>query len=100
MASPITYAAWTVLLEKFGQGDDSVIEEMNLGSFEVDAGTAARFYLRVENAYKTRKQNWLTKFQRSFQLRNFKTEDELSIALRDGKQNLLPLSKFICIQGF
>ncbi len=97
---PITYSAWTKLLDQFSDGDDSVLEELNEGTFTIDAGTATRFYFKVEETYKRRKQNWLDKFQFSFQLQNFKTEDDFEIALRNGKQNLSPLSKFISIKGF
>ncbi len=100
MAAPTTYSEWANLLDKFGDGDDTALEELSKGSFTVDAGTASRFYSRVEEVYKKRKQNWLDKFQRSFQLQNFKTEDDFEIALRNGKQNLSPLSKFVVLKGF
>ena len=100
MTVPTTYSEWTNLLDKFGDGDDTALEELSKGSFLVDAGTASRFYLRVENVYKKRKQNWLEKFQRSFQFQNFKTEDDFEIALRNGKQNLSSLSKFALLKGF
>jgi hypothetical protein len=99
MAAPTTYSEWTILLDKFGDGDDTALEELSNGSFTVDAGTASRFYSRVEEVYKKRKQNWLNKFQRSFKLQNFKTEDDFEIALRNGKQNLYPLSKFVVLKG-
>lgn len=97
--SPTTYSAWTKLLDQFSDGDDSVLEELNNGTFIIDAGTATRFYIKVEEAYKKRKQAWLDKFQFSFQFQNFKTVDDFEIALRDGKQNLSPLSKFVSIKG-
>jgi hypothetical protein len=97
---PRTYAEWTKLLDQFGDGDDSVLEELSKGTFILDAGTATRFYIKVEEAYKKRKQSWLDKFQFSFQLQNFKTEDDFEIALRNGKQNLSPLSKFVFINTF
>jgi len=99
MKGPTTYSEWTILLDKFGSGDDSVVEELSNGSFIVDSGTATRFYTKIEEVYKKRKQNWLDKFQRSFQLQNFKTEDDFEIALRNGKQNLSPLSKFVLLKG-
>ena len=99
MPVPTTYSEWANLLDKFGDGDDTALEELSKGSFLVDAGTASRFYLRVENVYKKRKQNWLEKFQRSFQFQNFKTEDDFEIALRNGKQNLSSLSKFALLKG-
>jgi hypothetical protein len=96
---PTTYSAWTKLLDLFSDGDDSVLEELNNGTFTIDAGTATRFYIKVEETYKKRKQSWLDKFQSSFQLQNFKTEDDFEIALRNGKQNLSPLSKFVAIKS-
>jgi len=99
MTAPTTYSEWTNLLDKFGDGDDTALEELSKGSFIVDAGTASRFYSRVEEVYKKRKQNWLDKFQRSFQFQNFKTEDDFEIALRNGKQNLSSLSKFVVLKG-
>jgi hypothetical protein len=99
MPIPTSYSDWTYLLDKFGDGDDAALNELCTGCFLIDAGTASRFYLRVENAYKKRKQNWLDKFQRSFQFQKFKTEDDFEIALRNGKQNLLPLSKFVVMKG-
>ncbi|MBN9298449.1 MAG: hypothetical protein J0I41_15700 [Filimonas sp.] len=99
MASPTTYAAWAAVLERFGNGDDTVYEAMNTGYFVLDAGTAQRFYLRVEEVYKKRKQNWLDKFQHSFRLQHIKTDDDFALALRNGKQNLLPLLKFVSAKG-
>ena len=99
MASPTTYSEWKNLLEKFGNGDDTALEELSKGSFTVDAGTAYRFYSRVEEVYKKRKQVWLDKFQRSFQYHNFKNEDDFEIALRNGKQNLSSLYKFVSLKS-
>lgn len=99
MTAPATYSEWTKLFDKFGNGDDAALEELSQSSFAVDAGTASRFCASAENAYKKRKQNWLDKFQRSFQLQHFKTEDDFEIAIRNGKQNLLPLSKFVALKG-
>lgn len=98
MSKPTTYLEWVDLLDKFGNGDDSVLRILNEGSFNIDAGTASRFYIRVEEAYKKRKNNWLERFQRSFQTYNFKNEDEFEIALRNGKQNLCILKSFVTLQ--
>ncbi|WP_291140509.1 hypothetical protein [Flavobacterium sp. UBA7680] len=96
---PTTYSEWVNLLNQFANGDDSVLDQLNNGTFLIDAGTANRFYSKIEEVYKKRKQNWLDKFQRSFQLQNLKTEDDFEIALRNGKQNLILLDRFISIQG-
>lgn len=100
MEGPTTYLQWAKLLDQFGNGDDSVLEQLNKGSFIIDAGTATRFYIKVEGVYKKRKQNWLDKFQRSFQLQNFRTDEDFEIALRNGKQNLFILNKFTNLNGF
>ena len=99
MGAPTTYSEWVNLLEKFGKGDDSALEELHEASFIADAGTATRFYSRVEDAYKKRKQFWLDKFQRSFQFQNIKSDNDFEIILRDGKQNLSPLNKFVELKG-
>lgn len=99
MEAPTTYSEWTNLLDKFGNGDDTALEELSKSTFTVDAGTASRFYSRVEGVYKKRKQIWLGKFQRSFQIQNFKSDDDFEIALRNVKQNLNSLSKFVVLKG-
>ncbi|WP_276378473.1 hypothetical protein [Flavobacterium sp. H4147] len=99
MKGPETYSEWINLLNKFGDGDDLVLDELNLGAFVIDAGTANRFYTKVEEIYKKRKQIWLNKFQRFFDLQKLKTEDDFEIALRNGKQNLQILKNFISIKG-
>lgn len=99
MVIPTTYSEWTAILDRFGRGDDTVFEEMNSGRFELDAGTAVRFYSRVEEVYKARKKSWLDNFQRSFQLQKLKKEEDFGIVLRDGKKNLSPLLKFVTSNG-
>ncbi|WP_131539787.1 hypothetical protein [Pedobacter nototheniae] len=94
-----TYSAWVNLLEKFGIGDDTSLEELSYANFTLDAGTASRFYLRVEDAYKKRKQTWLDKFQHSFKYQKFRAESDFEIALRNGKQNLYPLQRFVGLKG-
>nr|WP_294783919.1 hypothetical protein [uncultured Flavobacterium sp.] len=100
MKGPKTYSEWVNFLNKFGDGNDSVLDELNQGTFVLDAGTANRFYAKVEEVYKKRKQNWLDKFQRFFDLQRLKTEDDFEIGLRNGKQNLLIIKNFISIEAF
>ncbi len=95
MSGPSTYAGWVDVLERFAKGDDTSIAAIESGSFMIDAGTAYRFYIRVEEAYKKRKQLWLERFNRSFQTQPIRTINELEIIIRNGKQNLLPLARFI-----
>lgn len=99
MAITTSYSEWVRLLDKFGEGDDSVISEFNSRSFELDAGTAQRFYKHVEETYKKRKEKWLTQFQKSFTNRPIKSESDIIILLREGKQNLLPLLRFASTNG-
>lgn len=98
MAAPKSYFDWVHCLEKFGQGDDAVIPDMEKGTFHIDAGTAQRFYIKVEEVYSARKKLWLDKYQRSFQLHNLKTENDFSIILQSAKINLHPIQKFIAIK--
>lgn len=100
MTIPTTYADWVILLERFGNGDDTVLNEISTGNFTLDVGTAQRFCSRVEEAYKKRKQDWLNKFQRSFQMENVRTNGDLEIIIHNGKQNLIPLSGFVRAKGF
>jgi hypothetical protein len=99
MNTPTTYAGWVAVLERFAAGDDTTLDEINADSFMLDAGTAHRFYVRVEAAYKKRKQQWLEKFNRSFQTQSIRSINELQIIVRNGKQNLSPLSKFVSAKG-
>ncbi len=96
---PTTYSEWTYLLDKFADGDDTALVDLSEASFAVDAGTATRFYMSVNAVYKKRKQTWLEKFQRSFELQNFKSMEDFEMILRNGKQNLTPLTKFVDLKG-
>lgn len=99
MSFPTTYSDWVLLLGQFGDGDDASLEQLRMGTFSIDAGTAARFYLRVEEVYKKRKQSWLEKFQYSFRSQNFKSVSDFDMVLRNGRQNLYPLARFIALKG-
>jgi hypothetical protein len=94
MNGPTTYATWASLLDRFGSGDDTALEELARGSFVLDAGTAERFYNRVDAAYKSRKKLWLDKFNRLTQSQNIKSVNDFSIMLRNAKQNAGPLVRF------
>ena len=94
MKKPVTYADWRSLFERFGSGDDTVFDEMNCGSFDLDAGTAERFYNQAEEAYKTRKKLWLEKFQRSFETQNIKSADDFGMVLLTGKKILFLFQNF------
>ena len=55
MDIPTTYSDWVAILERFGNGDETVLDEMNAGHFVVDAGTAQRFYLRECSSIKAKR---------------------------------------------
>lgn len=99
MPSVTTYSEWTDLLAQFGDGNDISLEKLKTGTFAIDAGTASRFYLKVEEVYRKRKQHWLDRFQHSFRLQSFRKIDDFEILLRNGKQNLHPLTTFIALKG-
>jgi len=99
VSTPNTYSEWVTLLDSFSEGDDTSISSLECGSFVVDAGTATRFYNRVEETYKKRKKRWLDNFQKSFEFSNIKRIDDFEIALRNGKQNLLPIYRFVNLPG-
>lgn len=94
-----TYSDWTAALERFSKGDDTVLADMDKGKFVLDAGTAQRFYSRVEEVYKARKKSWLDKFNNSFQVQNIKSDDDFGIIIRNAKVNLVPLSRFVLAKG-
>jgi len=99
MNGPSTYADWSILFKNFGDGDDLALNEMQKGQFLMDAGTASRFCVIAEEAYKKRKQLWLTNFQRAASMENIKSEGDFEIVLRNGKQSLVPLSKFTVLKS-
>jgi hypothetical protein len=94
-----TYSEWVNLLDRFAEGDDSCISILEKSSFIVDAGTAIRFYTRIEETYRKRKKAWLENFQKSFELSNLKRIDDFEIILRNSKQNLIPLNRFVLLSS-
>src|SRR6266542_768494 len=95
----LTYYEWTIELDKFAKEDDSVIEDLIDCKFALDAGTAVRFYLKINNTYSKRKQIWMDKFNQSLTQSRPKTDGELEIIFRNAKANLKPLIKFISLDG-
>lgn len=100
MPAPVTYFEWADKLEQFARGDDSVLSDLQQGSFVVDAGTIYRFYNKAQEAYVERKKQWLDKFNRLFQVQYVRTENDVSIVLQNAKGNLQPIAKFIRIKAF
>lgn len=100
MTAPSTYYEWSLLLERFGLGDDSVTFDLQRGTFTFDSGTVYRFYNNVQDAYTERKKRWIDKFNRLFQIQKFRTENDISMILQDAKFYLQPIVKFIRIDAF
>ena len=91
-APPHTYAAWADLLERCGQGDDRTLDWLGQGSWQPDAGTAARFANLVNTAYAARKQRWLAAFKRSQTVGPaVRSSQEFALLLRQATANLGPL---------
>lgn len=99
MQSPTTYAEWINQLDKFIDGDDNALFVLSNATFKIDAGTANRFYIKIEETYKKRKIKWLDSFQKMFELSGIRKIEDFEIALRNAKQNLIPLLKFINLPG-
>lgn len=100
MSGPTTYFEWSDRLAQFANGDDSVLSDLEQGSFAVDAGTVYRFYNKAQEAYVGRKKQWLDKFNRLFQVHYIRTENDISIVLQNAKGNLQPIAKFIKLKAF
>ena len=100
MSYPSTYFDWSNKLEQFAAGDDSILFELEKGSFIVDAGTVYRFYNKVQETYVERKKKWIDKFNRLFQIQYVRTENDISIILQNAKGNLGPIAKFIRLSAF
>lgn len=98
MKPPITYAEWIDLFDRFEKGED-VFEQMNSGHFEMDAGTAQRFFAKAEKAFNVRKKMWLDQYQRNFKLQDIKTIEELEFVLQNNKKTLSVLCRFIYSKG-
>jgi len=100
MPEPTTYYEWTNNLERFANGDDVALQEMQHGVFTVDSGTVYRFYDKVKEAYVARKNRWVDQFSRSHQVSRIKSESDLSIILQSAKGNLRPIAAFIRLSAF
>jgi hypothetical protein len=100
MLVPTTYYEWTDNMQRFASGDDSVISEMESAQFEIDAGTVYRFYSHVQASYVERKNLWIEKFNRLFQIQKVKSENELGVLMQSIKNSFNPIVKFINLPAF
>lgn len=99
MKAPATYFEWKEILEKFSGGDDNVIYLMNDGAVTLDAGTANRFMLLFEDAYKKRKQLWLDKFKNAPQY-NIRSAADFSVIISQAKNSLKTLVLYTDLKPF
>ncbi len=100
MPGPVTYFDWISGLERFAKGDDTVLSELEQGSFVISEGTVFRFYNKIQEAYIERKKYWIDKFNRLLQVNYLKREDDIVFVLQYAKSNLQPISKFIKLKVF
>ncbi len=64
---PVSYAEWTALLDRFAQGEDTVLELIEHGTFEWGPGVAERFVGRLDQAYIARKKAWVEALNRQLE---------------------------------
>ena len=89
-----TYSEWSILLDRFANGMDDVLDNLEQSSFKLDAGTTGRFLTMINRTYQIRKQQWIDNIQRTIDIRNMKSLNELDVLIRQWKVNLLPLQRF------
>ncbi|MFA8434083.1 MAG: hypothetical protein ACEPOZ_06160 [Marinifilaceae bacterium] len=99
MPVPTTYLEWSELLDQFGKGDNTALDDLNNGNYACDSVIGWRFCTRVYEAFNNRIKIWLDKFESSFHLRNFRSFEDYDALLKDAKQNLTPLFRFIELEG-
>lgn len=100
MKAPDTYFEWKELLDKFSRGEDNVLHLMNEGSVMLDAGTAGRFMILFEDAYKKRKQLWLDKFKNISQQYNIRSASDFSVVISQAKDSLKNLVLYTDLKPF
>lgn len=100
MKAPDTYFEWKELLDKFSRGEDNVIQLMNEGKVTLDAGTAGRFMILFEEAYKKRKQLWLDKFKNVSQYQHIRSASDFSVVISQAKDSLKNLIFYTELKPF
>ena len=100
MKPPCTYFEWKEMLDKFSKGDDQQIHLMNEGTAVLDAGTAERFMLLFEDAYKKRKQLWMDKFKNISQTYNIRSSADFSVVISQVKSSLKNLVFYTELKPF
>ncbi len=100
MKPPITYFEWKQMLDKFAQGDDTVIQLMNEGTITMDAGTVVRFSVLIEETYKKRKQIWSDKFNSASQNQIIRSPSDFAIIISQAKNGLKSIIVFVELKPF
>ncbi len=91
MKAPETYFEWREMLARFGKGDDTVIQFLNDGKMNLDAGTAGRFYQLINETYTKRKQLWSDKFKTITQNQMVRTASDMNVYINQAKSSLRAL---------
>lgn len=94
-----TYSDWVVQLEKYANGEDAVLEIIQNGVFELDAGTTIRFYEKIQQTYTKRKKNIFEKFNREIAISNVKSNNDYIMVFRNLNNLLFFLKEFIEIKA-
>lgn len=100
MKAPVTYFEWKEMLDKFSKGENDVIPLMNEGTVTLDAGTAGRFMILFEEAYKKRKQLWMDKFKNVSQYQNIRSASDFSVVISQAKDSLKNLIFYTELKPF
>lgn len=90
VSAPASYAEWVPLLERFRDGDDSVLELMLAGTLEWTNVVAERWTARVAEAFDTRMKNVTARLQLGLD-RSRGDAFAVSQALLDARRRLAPL---------
>jgi hypothetical protein len=90
VSAPATYAEWVPLLERFRDGDDSVLELLLAGTLEWTNVVAERWTARVAEAFDARLKNVTSRLQLALD-RARGDAFSVSLALLDARRALAPL---------
>ena len=93
-----TYSDWSIYLEKYANGEDAVLEIIQNGVFELDAGTTLRFYEKIQNTYIARKKSIFDKFNRELGITSAKSNNDFIIIFRNLNNLLLGLNNFVQVK--
>ena len=95
--SPVIYADWVVLLDRFGSGEDEVVPIMQQGSIEWTNVVAERWTQQVAWAFKTRIEALSQLLQ--IALQRVREPADVANAMILARRGLAPLQAFIRIEA-